>query len=180
MPSNHSSDPWAARCVLSTIGRRRALLLSGLLHGIWHLPILLLTPYYHSTGNPLIVVPLFLATLTLTGVVYGELRMMTGSVWPAALAHGAGNSFWSTFTGLTVATSPLALEYLAGESGILPLIGLVFVAGWVLYRLGQEPRAVLGHRGERHEGKERQHDAGQQDRERRLLGLRGRAPVSAR
>jgi len=52
----------------------------------------LLTPYYHSTGNPLIVVPLFLATLTLTGVVYGELRLMTGSVWPATLAHGAGNS----------------------------------------------------------------------------------------
>jgi membrane protease YdiL (CAAX protease family) len=124
------------------IGRRRALLLSGLLQGIWHLPILLLTPYYHSAGNPLIVVPLFLATLTLTGVVYGYLRLMTGSVWPAALAHGAGNSFWSTFTALSVTTSPFALEYLAGESGILPLLGLVVVAGWLLYRLGQGPRAI--------------------------------------
>jgi membrane protease YdiL (CAAX protease family) len=95
-----------------------------------------------SAGNPLIVAPLFLATLTLTGVVYGELRLMTGSVWPAALAHGAGNSFWSTFTGLTVTTSPLALEYLAGESGVLPLLGLVVVAGWVLYHLGQEPRTA--------------------------------------
>jgi len=37
---------------LSVIGRRRALLLSGLLQGIWHLPMLLLTPYYHSAGNP--------------------------------------------------------------------------------------------------------------------------------
>jgi membrane protease YdiL (CAAX protease family) len=121
---------------LSTIGRRRVLLLSGLLQGIWHLPILLLTPYYHSAGNPLIVVPLFLATLTLTGVIYGELRLMSGSVWPAALAHGAGNTFWSTLSGLTITTSPLVLEYLAGESGILPLLGLVVVAGWVLYRIG--------------------------------------------
>lgn len=127
---------------LSSIGRRRALLLSGLLQGIWHLPMLLLTPYYHSAGNPLIVVPLFLATLTLTGVIYGELRLMTGSVWPAALAHGAGNSFWSTLTGLTITTSPLALEYLAGESGVLPLLGLVVVAGWVLHRLGQPTRSM--------------------------------------
>src|SRR5215216_6270501 len=127
---------------LSSSGRRRALLLSGLLQGIWHLPMLLLTPYYHSAGNPLIVVPLFLATLTLTGVIYGELRLMTGSMWPAALAHGAGNSFWSTLSGLTITTSPLVLEYLAGESGILPLLGLVVVAGWVLYRLGPGSRAA--------------------------------------
>jgi uncharacterized protein len=127
---------------LSVLGRRRALLLSGLLQGIWHLPILLLTPFYHSAGNPLIVVPLFLATLTLTGVVYGELRLMTGSVWPAALAHGAGNTFWSTLSALTVTTSPLALEYLAGESGILPLLGLVVVAGWLLYRRGNSTQSV--------------------------------------
>src|SRR4029079_19235148 len=68
---------------LSAIGPRRALLLSGLLQGIWHLPMLLLTPYYHSAGTPLIVVPLFLATLTLTGVIYGELRLMTGQGVPA-------------------------------------------------------------------------------------------------
>jgi membrane protease YdiL (CAAX protease family) len=104
--------------------------------------MLLLTPYYHSAGNPLIVVPLFLATLTLTGVIYGELRLMTGSVWPAALAHGAGNSFWSMLSGLTVTTSPLVLEYLAGESGVLPLLGLVVVAGWVLYCLGQPIRSM--------------------------------------
>jgi hypothetical protein len=63
-------------------------------------------------------------------------------MWPAALAHGAGNSFWSTLSGLTVTTSPLVLEYLAGESGILPLLGLVVVAGWVLYRLGPRSRAA--------------------------------------
>jgi membrane protease YdiL (CAAX protease family) len=127
---------------LSSLGRRRALLLSGLLHGIWHLPILLLTPYYHSEGNPLIVTALFLATLTLAGVFYGYLRLTTGSVWPAVIAHGAGNGYWGTLSALTVTASPVALEYLAGESGLLPLLGLVVVAGWILYRLGQEPRAA--------------------------------------
>lgn len=128
---------------LASLGHGRALLLSGLLHAIWHLPVLLLTPYYHSEGNLLIVVPLFLATLTLAGVFYGYLRLTMDSVWPSTLAHGAFNSFWSTFTAFTVTTSPLALEYLAGETGILPLTATAIVAGWVAYRLSRPTRSVL-------------------------------------
>jgi membrane protease YdiL (CAAX protease family) len=128
---------------LAEMGRGRALLLSGLLHAIWHLPILLLTPYYHGDGNPLIVVPLFLATLTLAGVFYGYLRLTTDSVWPATLAHGAYNAFWGTFTALTVTTSPLALEYLAGETGVLPLTATAVVASWVAYRLSRPAQSVL-------------------------------------
>jgi membrane protease YdiL (CAAX protease family) len=127
---------------LAALGPTRALLLSGLLHAIWHMPILLLTPYYHDAGNLLLVVPLFLATLTLAGVFYGYLRLSTESVWPSTLAHGAFNSFWSTFTAFTVTTSPLALEYLAGETGILPLSATGIVAGWVLYRLNRGTRSV--------------------------------------
>jgi membrane protease YdiL (CAAX protease family) len=127
---------------LSTLGHGRALLLSGLLHGIWHLPILLLTPYYHSAGNPLIVATLFLATLTLAGVLYGYLRLTTDSVWPAVLGHGATNVVWGTLSGLTVAASPLTLEYLAGETGLLPLLAIAVIAGWLLHRLSQEPRAA--------------------------------------
>ncbi|MFL5806165.1 MAG: type II CAAX prenyl endopeptidase Rce1 family protein [Roseiflexaceae bacterium] len=128
---------------LSSLGRGRALLLSGFLHGVWHLPILLLTPYYHSLGNPWIVAPLFLATLTLAGVLYGYLRLTTGSVWPATIAHGAYNAFWNKFTLMTVAASPVTLEYLAGESGVLPLIAIAVVAGYVGYRLSRRAPTVL-------------------------------------
>jgi membrane protease YdiL (CAAX protease family) len=127
---------------LAVLGRRRALLLSGLLHAVWHLPILLLTPYYHDAGNLLIVVPLFLTTVTLAGVFYGELRLTTNSVWPSTLAHGAFNAFWSTFTAFTVTASPLVLEYLAGETGVLPLSATAVVAGWALYRLNRPMRNV--------------------------------------
>ena len=127
---------------LSAMPRGRALLLSGLLHGIWHLPILLLTPYYHSTGNPLIIVALFLATLTVAGVVYGYLRLTTGSTWPAVLAHAIANVVWGMLSGLTIAASPVTLEYLAGETGLLPLLATAVVAGWLLHRLSQEPRAA--------------------------------------
>lgn len=120
---------------LRTMGRTQALLVSGFLHGAWHLPLILLTPYYHSNGNPWIVIPLFLLTLAAAGVFYGYLRLASASTWPAAVAHGAFNTFWNQFTGLTVAVgSPLLLEYLAGESGLLTLIGTALLAGWLLYR----------------------------------------------
>ena len=127
---------------LSALPRGRMLLFSGLLHGIWHLPVLLLTPYYHSAGNPLIVTALFLATLTLAGVVYGYLRLMTDSAWPAVIAHTTANVVWGTLNGLTIAASPVALEYLYGETGLLPLIATAVVAGWLLHRLGQGQRAA--------------------------------------
>jgi uncharacterized protein len=121
---------------LMAMGRTRALLLSGFLHGVWHLPIMLMTPYYHNEGNPWIVVPLFLLTLTMAGVFYGYLRLTSESTWPAAIAHGTLNTLWNQFSMLTVAVgSPLLLEYLAGESGLLTLIGTAVLAGWLLYRL---------------------------------------------
>ena len=121
---------------LLPIGRTRALLISGLLHGIWHLPLMLMTPFYHGSGNRLIVVTLFLLTLTAAGIFYGYLRLQSGSVWPAALAHGAFNTFWGMFTALTVAVGlPLTLEYLAGETGLFTLVGVVVMMGWLLYRM---------------------------------------------
>jgi membrane protease YdiL (CAAX protease family) len=122
---------------LMHLGTTRALLLSGLLHSIWHLPLRLLTPYYHNDGNRLIVVSLFLLTLTVSGVFFGYLRLTSGSIWPSTLAHGAFNDFWSSFSQFTVASSPLALEYLAGESGVLTLVGTALVAAWLVSRLRQ-------------------------------------------
>jgi uncharacterized protein len=121
---------------LMPLGTRPAVLVSGLLHGIFHLPLILLTPFYHGAGNKLIVVPLFLASLTLAGAIYGYLRLATGSVWPAAIAHTSLNTAWGILTGLTAVSSPLAVEYLGGESGVLALLGYAAIAGWCLYRLG--------------------------------------------
>jgi membrane protease YdiL (CAAX protease family) len=101
-----------------------AMLLVGFLHGIWHLPLMLTTDYYHNTGNPLLVVPLFLVTLTLAGVFYGFLRLWTGSVWPVAIAHAVVNMIWEIMTEMTQTKSALVLEYVGGESGVIMIVGL--------------------------------------------------------
>jgi membrane protease YdiL (CAAX protease family) len=124
---------------LLPLGRTRALLLSGLLQGIWHLPILLLTPFYHEGGDRLVVVALFLLTLTAAGVFYGYLRLISKSVWPAALAHGSFNMWWATFTAITVAVgSADVLEYWAGESGVITLVETALVAGWLIYHMRRQ------------------------------------------
>lgn len=125
------------------LGRGRAVLVAGLLHGMWHLPMILLTPFYHGDGNRFIVVPLFLLTLTVGGVFYGYLRLTSASVWPVALAHGAFNTIWLALAALTVPTSVLWMEYLSGESGAITLI-LAVIAGIFLLRRLATPAPVDG------------------------------------
>ena len=125
---------------LLPLGRTRALLMSGFLHGIWHLPLMFLTPFYHTSGDRWSVTLLFLLTLTAAGVFYGYLRLTSNSVWPAALAHGAFNMYWTTFAAMTVAVSSVdVLEYWAGESGVITLIQVTLAAAWLIYRLQRQP-----------------------------------------
>jgi membrane protease YdiL (CAAX protease family) len=104
-----------------------------------HLPHALL----HPDGNRWVLVPLFLVALTVGGLLYGYLRLSTNSVWPASLAHSAHNYFWAMFGSLSVAGSPVAAEYLAGESGILPILGYGALVVWLLYRLGSHKPSGL-------------------------------------
>ena len=109
------------------LGLVPAMLAVGFLHGVWHLPLLLTTDYYHAAGNPWIVAPLFLVTLTLAGVFYGFLRVWTGSVWPVAIAHSAANMAWELSSEVSATQSPAVLEYIGGESGLVMIGGLLIV-----------------------------------------------------
>jgi uncharacterized protein len=111
-----------------------AMLLSGLLHGLWHLPVILLTPYYHADGARLIVIPEFLLMITLAGVVYGYLRLTTASVWPVILLHAAFNESLGRYAGAIETSDPALLEYLGAESGIFTLIAVALVIAWIVHR----------------------------------------------
>ena len=52
-----------------------------------------------------------------------------------AVGHGAFNTFWSMFTALAVPTSPLWMEYLSGESGVITLVLVIVAVAWLLQRL---------------------------------------------
>src|SRR4028118_1238571 len=92
---------------LLALGRTRALALSGLVFAIWHMPLILLTPFF-AVGNKLISLPLFVATVVAASFVYGYLRFYTGSVWPASLAHAVHNAAWGTLGAFTATPYPAA------------------------------------------------------------------------
>ena len=126
---------------LESLGPRRAMLLTGLAQTVWHFPMIFLTTLYHPEGNRLIVIPLFfMSVMVIEGFFLGYLRLATGSLWPASLAHSAHNVFSEMFLGLTVASGPLVAEYLLGESGILTLAGYALVLGCVAYLVTKYPR----------------------------------------
>jgi uncharacterized protein len=127
---------------LTQLGTARALLLSGLMHALWHFPLMLLTPVYPILGNWLIVGPIILLTLTAAGVFYGYLRLSSKSVWPSTLAHGVINTAFDFFPMFAVTAAPLALSYLAGETGVLTLAATALSAGVILYQLRQRRGAL--------------------------------------
>ena len=124
---------------LLPLGTTRAFLLNGLLHGLWHLPVLLLAGFLPIRGNWLIIGPILVLTLTAAGVLYGFLQLKSGSVWPATLAHGSFNTYLGTFALFTVTGASLALEYLAGETGVLTLLVTTLAAGGLVYWLARRP-----------------------------------------
>jgi CAAX protease family protein len=118
---------------LMSLGRTRALLLVGLVWATWHQVLIFLVPAVDfPTGNLLLFFPLFYGTIIAASFVFGYLRIYSGSVWPASLAHSVHNAAWPLLGALTVTSSPVLVNvYLAGDFGILILIGTVIGAIWV-------------------------------------------------
>jgi membrane protease YdiL (CAAX protease family) len=120
---------------LLSLGRPRALALSGLVFATWHMPLILLTPIF-PVGNKLISLPLFYATVVAASFVYGYLRLYTDGVWPASLAHAVHNAAWGLLGALTVTSYPVMVnKYLVGDFGLLILVGALIGAVWLNRRL---------------------------------------------
>jgi membrane protease YdiL (CAAX protease family) len=120
---------------LLSLGTTPALALSGLVWATWHMPLILLTPIF-PVGNKLISLPLFYATIVAASFIFGYLRIYTGSLWPASIAHSVHNAAWDTLGAFTATTYPVIVnKYLVGDYGILILVGAVIWAIWVRYIL---------------------------------------------
>ncbi|WP_255266051.1 CPBP family glutamic-type intramembrane protease [Microbacterium hominis] len=81
---------------LMPLGAIPAILISGVIWGLWHAPLILLG--YNYPG-----VPGWLGLTAMTemcivfGAIFGWLRLRSDSVWPAALAHAAFNGAGGTY-----------------------------------------------------------------------------------
>src|SRR5215204_2155700 len=123
---------------LMSLGRTRALFLVGLVFATWHMPLIFIAPAQANflTGNLLLFFPLFYGTVVAASFFFGYLRIYTGSIWPASIAHAVHNAVWNSVGAFTLITvSPVLVNvYLVGDFGLLILIGTVLGAIWVGHR----------------------------------------------
>ena len=104
---------------LRPLGTWPALVLSGVIWGLWHSPIILLG---HNFGLlDWRGVGLMVVGCVFWGLLFGWSRLRSGSVWPAVIGHGS----------LNAAAALFALVGMAGEALPLPLVNPLGVAGWI-------------------------------------------------
>jgi uncharacterized protein len=115
------------------------IVLSGVVWGIWHSPLIILTGYAHGAVTLSLI--MFTVLTILFGVFIGWLRFTSGSVFVATMAHASFNAFVQTFFGLSFAADKN--WFWVGDYGIFTLLPWLFLVLW-LYRSGRVHAALIG------------------------------------
>lgn len=112
---------------LLPLGIVPAIVISGVIWGLWHAPLILLG-YNYGDAPGWLALAAMVGMTTVIGAVFSWLRIRSQSVWPAAFAHGAFNaaagfSFIFIMAGETF--SPLEASILGWTGWLVPLILVV-------------------------------------------------------
>ncbi|MFW5435383.1 type II CAAX prenyl endopeptidase Rce1 family protein [Paenibacillus apiarius] len=122
----------------SACGERRALLISGFIHGVWHVPMILIAGNYHAEQNPVLACVCIVVSTLCLGPFIGYVRLRTGSVWPASILHTAHNLAWMV---MAVITTPISVSayYISGDNSVISMLCYVGLAVWAFRRLPIAP-----------------------------------------
>jgi membrane protease YdiL (CAAX protease family) len=113
---------------LIELGVPRPILVSGLIWGIWHVP-LILAGVYAAGPHPLLAAVMFVVVIVAQAHVLARVRLASGSVWPAVVGHSAWNA---TIQGVfDYSTVPDSSAWV-GESGVLVAVAAVLVAAGLM------------------------------------------------
>ena len=117
---------------LAPLGRRRAILLTGVVWGVWHWPIIAMGYNYgfDYPGFPWSGMVAFLGFTVGAGTFLAVLTEREGSVWPASIGHGAINAI-AGVAALFVAGQPNSL---LGPTpvGLVAALPWLALAAWLL------------------------------------------------
>jgi membrane protease YdiL (CAAX protease family) len=113
-------------------GVPRPILASGLIWGLWHVPLILGGAYLVGPP-PALAAVLWTVTATAFSFAFARLRLETGSVWPAVALHRAWNAVIQTAFDPASAGAEALLW--VGESGML--VALTMVVAAAVFSYGQ-------------------------------------------
>lgn len=105
---------------LMPLGTWPALVLTGVIWGLWHAPIILLG--YNYPLNPLLGVLMMTGMCVILAILFGWTRLATGSVWPAVIAHAFLNG----------SAGVIGLLYREGYELNSFVVGITGWTGWLL------------------------------------------------
>lgn len=118
---------------LMALGPRKAILLVGVIHGVWHWPSILMGSDYGFGywGAPVVGPLLFVVMTCVDSAIYAWLTLRSGSVWPAVVFHGASNNsnglVWIFAGGVP---NPVLGP---GAQGVIGMLGYAAVALAILF-----------------------------------------------
>jgi membrane protease YdiL (CAAX protease family) len=124
---------------LIPLGQGRAILLSGIIWGVWHWPAILQGHNYPN--QPVLGMFLMIGFCVLFGAFLSWLYLRTGSPWAPALGHGALNAF----AGFPLIFIPGVNMALGGTlTSLVGWIPMILLVGWLIWKrdlLGKETEA---------------------------------------
>ncbi|MGH9621536.1 MAG: CPBP family intramembrane glutamic endopeptidase [Bryobacteraceae bacterium] len=117
-------------------GVKAPILISGLVWGLWHAP-LIISGQYAAGPHPIWSACLFLAGIVAGGYVFAWLRLSSGSIWPCIWGHGV----WNAVIQGAFDRSTSGRNLWVGESGALTAAALILFA-IVLYKAWPLPQLI--------------------------------------
>ena len=127
---------WLLPKLTERFGQLRAVLLTGLIWGLWHAPVVAMG-YNYGEGHPLANVAAMVLFCLVLGVIQGFLFWRTDSIWGPVLFHAAVNGIdlWKP-TDLFM-NSPANLFVGPNLVGIVGGLGFVLLVIWCLRQIGK-------------------------------------------
>lgn len=106
----------------------------GLVWAFWHLPLIASGDFY-QTDNALLMALIYGLGIIAMSFVFSELRVRSGSVWVAAIAHAAHNFFLQFAFPVLLLTVPGShselWDMVAGDTGLC--IAVLYIATYIVF-----------------------------------------------
>lgn len=121
------------------------LLLSGVIWGVWHMPIIIMGHNYGVgyKGYPVVGILAMCVFCTVIGIILSYVTIKTESCIPAVMGHGMLNGFAAVGMLFTSLEDPFNVFIGPAPMGLIGGSGFILVAALLLYRLYQQEKKGL-------------------------------------
>ena len=113
----------------------------GIIWGLWHFPILIFAPDNDISAAQLAMV---LTGSVALAIIYGQMRLRSGSVWPCVILHAVSNAaFVAVGSSKLLRFDASTKDYISFNSTSLAVVGTWLASALILLALIKSAPAVF-------------------------------------